>query len=109
MPLPALCVFSTYKEYLVHVRQVHRNDTRFQVYCDISNCTKSWPSFKNHVSRYRRNSPATQVCGDVNDLDNETANVEASATNDPQLTSEMLHASYMLSLETSLRLKCKSH
>ena len=112
-----MCTFGTESStnFTQHVIRIHKNDPRFKVYCDNGNCgfsTKNWGSYKVHVSRFHRDiAIANDEELDENDIaamdiDDQYPEPDIEVYTDEQY--KMLFASYMLNLETSLRLSEKA-
>ncbi|XP_071845762.1 uncharacterized protein [Apostichopus japonicus] len=107
-----MCNFiaDNFNQFTNHVSRIHRNDPRFKVYCDFGDCgfsTKSWGGYKTHVSRAHRE--VVDVNGGFDDdLPDVEDNNEDGAQSDREDEDKMLFASYLLYLETGLKLSQKA-
>lgn len=111
-----MCAFGTEDQthYNNHVIRIHRNDPQFKVYCDVGNCgfsSKSWGSYKVHVSKLHKevaiaNNDDELGDNDVGgmDIDEQDLGPEPEMEVDIPEQKKVLFASYMLNLETNMRL-----
>lgn len=108
-----MCNFTTdtFIIFTNHICRIHKNDPRFKVYCDFGNCgfsTKSWCSYKVHVSRAHRDvAVVNDDIGDLIDMENNDEDDDQPDI-DREDQNKMLFASYLLYLETSLKLSQKA-
>ena len=115
----SICPYGTesMREFTNHVSRVHKNDPRFRVYCYIGNCEytkKSWGGFKAHLSRYHKDIDIANDVFNPDDADHMPMEVDDDYHGDilNVLTAEhrnkMFFASYLLNLESTLRLSEKA-
>lgn len=100
-----MCPYYTkyHKDFCNHIVRVHRNDSRFMVYCQVNKCgfsTKRWNSYKQHISKYHRDVHVDlhQCAAD----DEGDIHVDFAALNNEMqdINTTTLNASYLLNLET---------
>jgi hypothetical protein len=95
-----------YSDYCNHIVRLHRNDSRFKVFCQVGQCafsTRSWKSFKSHVCRKHGFEQLEETLVDDNELVNDEFGEENNDENDVR-SMRHLNASYLLSLETTHQL-----
>lgn len=97
-----MCPYITryHKDFCNHIVRIHKNDPRFLVCCQVGQCcfsTKSWKSYKQHISSYHRtvgvdrNHESIDDENDVNIIPNNEAH---------DVCQTCINASYLLCLET---------
>ena len=111
-----MCPYGTdsMREFTNHVSRVHKNDPRFRVYCDIGQCgytTKSWGGFKAHLSRYHKYIDTVNEAFNHDDTDPMPMEGDDDCDDDilnDENKNKMFFASYLLNLESTLRLSEKA-
>ena len=109
-----MCTYVTIKwaHLTNHIVRVHKNDPRFHVSCEIDNCefsTKSWGSFKTHMSRnHRKQDDINDNAADANDSSDDTdSDIDGHFTNVAEQRN-FANAAYLLNLETRHKLTEKA-
>lgn len=102
-----MCPYVTkyHKDFCNHIVRVHKSDPRFLVYCQVDCCgfsTKSWNSYKQHVSAYHKEVALNENINiDNNDYNIEHQDILLNPNNEAlDFNQTYINATYLLSLET---------
>ncbi|CAG2190059.1 unnamed protein product [Mytilus edulis] len=102
-----MCPYVTkyHKDFCNHIVRVHKSDPRFLVYCQVDCCgfsTKSWNSYKQHVSAYHKEVALNENINiDNNEYNIEHQDILLNPNNEAlDFNQTYINATYLLSLET---------